>query len=56
MSNSIPLKFKPGMMVLNGIKGAGKILITINEDRKAFIAWADGSRSWVDLVDIGTIA
>lgn len=55
MGNKILPNFKPGATVSNGIKGTGKILITINEEAKAFVAWADGSRSWVRVVDVAAL-
>lgn len=50
-TNNLP-SFKPMDAVSNEVKGTGKILITINEEAKAFVSWADGSRSWVRFIDL----
>lgn len=52
MSNRVEYDFRPMDMVWNEVKGFGKILITINEDAKAFVSWDSGARSWVGMADI----
>lgn len=47
--------FKPSDMVSNQVKGTGKVLITINEERKAFVAWSNGSRSWVAMGELDRV-